>query len=268
MSRAGELRDERTVPVLWVDNVVAREVLLPLGPHTVSVYVALLTYANRASVAWPSHAKLAARAHVSEREVRRAMDRLEGAGLLRTQPRHRDDGGRSSNLVTLTDSEHEPAPRGQVGQGGVASEARAPGHGGRVTNTNEPDTSKNDDTAIAVRHEAAADYSSASMRQRFTDTYRAAQGNQARMGALGELYRQLIGREPEYPRLAKLVKDMNSGHALGLLLFELAAAEVQDDPMDYLQAMVQRAVARKGEQRAPAAGGKARGLSAEELMDL
>ena len=72
---------------------------LPLGLHARVVYLYLRRRANREGVAWPSVATIAQRTEMSERQVRRALDRLYETGLVVREHR----GGRGGPSHYLLD---------------------------------------------------------------------------------------------------------------------------------------------------------------------
>lgn len=96
-----------TVPnwMLCADDVSA---------HMVLVYAALGTWTDREGTAWPSVAKIATRAKMSERSARTALRDLEAMGLVETIRRGLQTGGQTSNLYRL----HTTATPRQEMQGG------------------------------------------------------------------------------------------------------------------------------------------------------
>ena len=71
------------------------------NPTAKAVLCAIADYADTDGVAWPSQAALAEDTEFSERAVRTAIQLLERKGLLSTKKRHRKDGSRKSDLLTL-----------------------------------------------------------------------------------------------------------------------------------------------------------------------
>ena len=74
-------------------------------PHrAVAVYIYLAGRANRDNTCWPAILTIARDLKYSESTVRRAMKDLRKAGLLETEQRYRDNGGKSSLLFRLHNS--------------------------------------------------------------------------------------------------------------------------------------------------------------------
>lgn len=71
----------------------------------------------------------------------------------------------------------------------------------------------------------------------FSRTWREGQ-HKDRAEALGTLYRFLFGSEPNFGRLFKMVKQLNSGKALFDLMLDAAKVQLSDDPHTFLQGMV------------------------------
>ncbi len=71
------------------------------SPTAAHVLIVLADYADGDNVAWPGQRNIAARVMRSERQVRRALDELEGAGLITSEARRRADGSRTSNAYKL-----------------------------------------------------------------------------------------------------------------------------------------------------------------------
>lgn len=71
-------------------------------PHrAVAVYIYLADRANKDNICWPAIPTIARELKYSESTVRRAMKDLREAGLLETEQRYRDNGGKSSLLFRL-----------------------------------------------------------------------------------------------------------------------------------------------------------------------
>lgn len=79
--------------------VVVRTWILDSGltPRAKLVYVALMSFADRAGHAWPSIQEISRRASLSKRTVYRALAELEEAGIIRRIHRTAQCGG---NLPT------------------------------------------------------------------------------------------------------------------------------------------------------------------------
>ena len=78
----------------------ARKVVVG-NPTAKAVLCAIADYADSNGIAWPSQTSLAEDTEFSERAVRNAIQLLELKGLLATQKRHRKDGSRKADLLTL-----------------------------------------------------------------------------------------------------------------------------------------------------------------------
>lgn len=71
-------------------------------PHrAVSVYIYLSDRANKDGECWPVIPTIAGELKLSQSTVRRALQDLRKAGLLETEQRYREKGGKSSLLYML-----------------------------------------------------------------------------------------------------------------------------------------------------------------------
>ena len=71
-------------------------------PHrAISVYIYLSDRANKNGECWPAIPTIASDLKLSQSTVRRALQDLRKSGLLKTQQRNREKGGKSSLLYTL-----------------------------------------------------------------------------------------------------------------------------------------------------------------------
>lgn len=110
-----------------------------------------------------------------------------------------------------------------------------------LTTKDSKDTTQKtrDPTAHAVAADSAAP---GSLRDRFAERYRivlAAKGNT--VGVIGELFAILFpGHPPQYERLGKMLKRLNSGGRLIDIVFEAAKQRITDDPHDYIEKLVGR----------------------------
>lgn len=66
-----------------------------------AVYIYLADRANKDNTCWPAIPTIARDLKCSESTIRRAMKDLRKAGLLETEQRYRDNGGKSSLLFML-----------------------------------------------------------------------------------------------------------------------------------------------------------------------
>mgnify|MGYP001809868668 CR=1 FL=1 len=72
------------------------------GSATVkSVLLAVANYADEEGICWPSQEQLADDTELSRHSIMRALDQLEDMGLMSRDRRHRKDGSRTSDLITL-----------------------------------------------------------------------------------------------------------------------------------------------------------------------
>lgn len=84
--------------------IVARRIYdLGLPHRAVTVYCYLCDRANKKGECFPSAKTIAKDLSLSKRTVFRALNELLDKGLIEKQPRHRNDGGVSSNFYRLTD---------------------------------------------------------------------------------------------------------------------------------------------------------------------
>lgn len=72
-----------------------------LGPTERVVLIALCNHANEKHQCFPSHKHLAQQAGVTDRTVLTTLKSLEDKGYISRQERRREDGGRTTDLVTL-----------------------------------------------------------------------------------------------------------------------------------------------------------------------
>lgn len=71
-------------------------------PHrAVSVYIYLAERTDQEGKCWPAISTIARELKLSPTTVRRAVRDLRKAGLIRTEQRYRDSGGKSSLLYVL-----------------------------------------------------------------------------------------------------------------------------------------------------------------------
>lgn len=69
--------------------------------HGKTIMLVLADYANADWTCWVGQARLAAECEMSEASVYRYLKRFEDAGLIRRERRHRPDGTRTSDYITL-----------------------------------------------------------------------------------------------------------------------------------------------------------------------
>ena len=68
---------------------------------TKAVLMAVANYADEAGLCWPSQDQIADDTELSRHSVMRALDVLQELGLLTRERRHRKDGSRTSDMITL-----------------------------------------------------------------------------------------------------------------------------------------------------------------------
>lgn len=74
-------------------------------PHrAVSVYIYLYDRANKNGECWPAIPTIANELKLSQSTVRRALHDLRNAGLISTEQRYREKGGKSSLLYKINSS--------------------------------------------------------------------------------------------------------------------------------------------------------------------
>lgn len=74
---------------------------MELSHRAISVYIYLAERADREGKCWPAVPTIARELKLSPTTVRRAVRDLRKAGLIRTEQRYRDSGGKSSLLYVL-----------------------------------------------------------------------------------------------------------------------------------------------------------------------
>ena len=83
-------------------TIIVRKYMNVIGTTPIGVLLALASFANNDSHdCWPSHATLAKIVGCHPNTIRRSLEILENAGLLRIEQRYDDDGGQTSNIYTL-----------------------------------------------------------------------------------------------------------------------------------------------------------------------
>ena len=85
-------------------------------PHrAVTVYVYLADRSNRQSECWPAISTIARDLKLSPSTVRRALRDLRKAGVIESEQRYRDNGGKSSLLYKRTHSDAKKYHRHKQG---------------------------------------------------------------------------------------------------------------------------------------------------------
>lgn len=73
-------------------------------PHrAISVYIYLADRANKENICWPSIPTISKDLKLSESTTRRAIHDLRKAGIVETEQRYRENGGKSTLLFFLDD---------------------------------------------------------------------------------------------------------------------------------------------------------------------
>lgn len=96
-----ELRDARRPGWCWLDNAVIDDYAPRIGAHGLAVYLVLVRFADRDGNCFPAHQKIMDLLGLSRNTVKKALDALTDAGLLRVAARRGDDGSQTSHLYTL-----------------------------------------------------------------------------------------------------------------------------------------------------------------------
>ncbi|MCA6269180.1 helix-turn-helix domain-containing protein [Phenylobacterium sp.] len=65
------------------------------------VLLALANFANNQNQSWASQSTMAKMTALTTKTIRKALASLEASGLITRQERHREDGSRSTDLITL-----------------------------------------------------------------------------------------------------------------------------------------------------------------------
>jgi hypothetical protein len=91
---------------------VPRSVRLALSPYELAVYAALADYANGNGECWPGLATLARETHMSERQVRYAIGKLEQLGVVEARQRGRNctNSYRLTGTVRPSTDRHDVPP--------------------------------------------------------------------------------------------------------------------------------------------------------------
>jgi hypothetical protein len=98
-----EVRDKRQPGHFWADNEVYTKYGPTIGIDGFAVYMALCQYANEVSQAWPSVATLAKQLGAAPNTIRKALGKLDKAGLITITERPRDTDHKvaQTNVYTL-----------------------------------------------------------------------------------------------------------------------------------------------------------------------
>ena len=93
-----DVRSERRPGHFWADNEILDVYAAQIGIFGFAVYMAIVRFTDNHGVARPSVATLAKRLAVSETTIRKAVDILVQADLLRIEPQTRERDGHTSYL--------------------------------------------------------------------------------------------------------------------------------------------------------------------------
>ncbi len=74
---------------------------MDLSHRAVSVYIYLYDRANKHGECWPAIPTIAKELKLSQSTIRRALNDLRKAGLITTEQRYREKGGKSSLLYKI-----------------------------------------------------------------------------------------------------------------------------------------------------------------------
>jgi DNA-binding MarR family transcriptional regulator len=152
------------------------------GSATVkSVLLAVANYADEEGVCWPSQEQLADDTELSRHSIMRALDDLEGMGLLNRERRHRGDGSRTSDLIILDLSRTELRSTEQRCSQLRSTQQQPKSHGATAEPIIEPSISRNsaqrikrdsdEDAAVKAWNDLADDLSLPRV-QRMSETRR------------------------------------------------------------------------------------------------
>ena len=121
------VRSRRTVKRFFVDNTIIDNHGQALGAYGIAVYATLCRFANRETQdCFPSHAAVAKKLGISERQVQRVMNVLREEGLVWWEGRVGSDGGQTSNLYVLLDPPGTDSPAPTDPQSDEQSECNNP----------------------------------------------------------------------------------------------------------------------------------------------
>jgi len=207
---------------------------------------------------WPSHETIGQALNGLHREtVSRAIKELETLGLLEVehQPKgsHFSDRYSPATKVTaniesalLARSSRRKIQREEshVGKNDVSRRKIQRGHVGK-SSTNESNlTNPNNDKTLAKANGAKAplarpidifriEYQEAERGEGETKT-----PNKDKATVIGKAYTQAFARAPDYGRLLKMAKELNSGWELIKLMLNCGGCDIGDDPHDYVQKII------------------------------
>lgn len=135
-----EIRDRRTGRWFWMHAAVLDDYGPALGMAGLAVYMALCRRANERERAWPSIAGLARGIGCGQATVVRALEKLEGLGLITIEHRQSEAGDASSNVYTLLDPKRggSSATEGRSSAGEVEVETVKKSPLSSVSSTKKP----------------------------------------------------------------------------------------------------------------------------------
>ncbi|MCA6264427.1 MAG: helix-turn-helix domain-containing protein [Phenylobacterium sp.] len=112
------------------------------------VLLALANFANNQNQSWASQSTISKMTCLSTKTIRKALSMLEADGFISRQERRREDGSRSSDIITLNLSQ-TALGGGEGGSGG--GELRSGGVGNDVPGGGEPRSPQEPSTEPSVR---------------------------------------------------------------------------------------------------------------------
>lgn len=207
--------------------------------YAIAVYAALARHADRSGQCWPSHALLCQTTGWSKPTVIKALNVLKAAGVIDWDTRKSADGDLDTNLYTL--HFHRGGSKGRClppSKGdclGVVNDVDY-GSKGRLHEQDSVNIDPIEQETIPTES-AAQPPAARSLWETFVTNYRTYTN---KVSAVGEFYAQVMGKPPDYPRLGLLLKQAGSGEVMGRAILDASAHVHTDDPLDYLQAVIQR----------------------------
>jgi hypothetical protein len=92
------VKDKRGAQFFWVENALIDEWSPKLGATAIAVYIVLARHAGTGPQYWMNHKSLARALGIYEFSVERAIETLEGAGLIEVVSRYATSAGHRGAL--------------------------------------------------------------------------------------------------------------------------------------------------------------------------